>query len=274
LRQRFVHPGLCFRELRLSFLCDLFVPLAEFILRKASAMETLKSDCEKHRALTAKLQATVNPKEAEEVMAEIERLGELERYEAFKEKGAAQHDYIFASSYSDEWTEVAGLGALRSWYLCRSGGSAWPCGGLHLSKVWSTLHPNALARGQRYYCCLCGSRYRASWGCIIEISRVAKDGKPAESYFGRAAVPSWDAEDLRAMFYEARKKPQSAEALYEMAKVAHPTTGNFIRPVQPSELTSRMDGQTWGCYKVVNLPSVDELPLWSWEQMFNFACNK
>ena len=85
---------------------------------------------------------------------------------AFADKGDQQQRFVDAADYSDEWVE-----GMRVWYICQANqGAGWPkCNTLISSKQWGTLHEDPLAPKQRWYCGVCGTRYKTNFGLLIEI---------------------------------------------------------------------------------------------------------
>jgi hypothetical protein len=258
------------RTLTLDLLTTLMAPLATFIARKAKAMEAMEADNVRLRELTAQLKVAKTGAESMRLMEQIEKLQAEEYLVAFKDKARDvehQKEFIFAASYSDEWTCIPGVGAIRSWYVCRAGSPQ--CCTLMLSKVWRTLHESATATGQRWYCTACNARYKAGWGQLVEISVVMRDGSK-QSSFGRAPVPDFDIEDVRAQAYDL-PGVNDVETVFNMAKQAHPTTGSIVRAATGADMWSNPAASTFGVYKVLSVELLDQLPEWDWYQMFNMT---
>ncbi len=87
-----------------------------------------------------------------------------------------------------------------------------------------------LAPRQRYYCFNdCGKKFQASWGQLVEVKRRNAKGE-MEVYYMRADVPSWDVEDVRAMFLEDTMAKDCDRAVDRFNKVqtVRPTVSALV----------------------------------------------
>jgi hypothetical protein len=253
------------RKMSLEFMIELLQPLSTFILRKQRALEQLGSDVEEAKLLQLELTGCSDAKRASQIIEALEKYREKgDHYIAFQGR-EDQHKLIFAASYSDTWSEVAGLGALRAWYLCRRKTGETVCAMAVLSKTWKRLKEDAMATGQRWYCPACGALYKTSAGMLVEISRINASGK-IEATYGHADVPPWDLEDVRAAAYEEKaikeRREINTETIFAMASVAAPQTNELVRPALPSEMYT--GNSTEGCFKILDLQRIDSLPEWDW----------
>ena len=86
------------RKLTLESMCELFEPLAQFIVRKREAMERVVKDVERHKELAQQLALSKSVRQEHEIVAQMEKLEIDDQYLAFADKGAKQHDFILPSS--------------------------------------------------------------------------------------------------------------------------------------------------------------------------------
>ena len=188
-----------------------------------------------------------------------------EQYLAFADKGSEQHEYILASSYSDEWTRITNkkgetIAGICSWYVCCAL-TAWDpitcanakCLTVLPSKDWATKFADPLAAKQKWYC-QCGARYNANWGQLVEITRVNSSDQIEKLYMS-ADVPTWDVEDTRAMFHEAEMAPTSPTDLYNNLKRIEPTLTSIV---------VLRDGHQ----RIVDLATWTEMPKFQWTEIF------
>ena len=227
------------RKLTLASMQELFQPLAAFIIRKHAAMSLVVKDVERHGELVRELAKCKSITQEQAILDEMEKLEVDDKYLAFESKGPEQqHDFILASSYSDEWTEIKNgkgqvVGGICSWYVCRAR-TGWDdnkqchaeCMSVIPSKDWDRKFEDPLASKQKWYC-HCAAKYNATWGQLVELKRVNAAGE-LERFYMKAEVPTWDAEDVRAMYHEATMDPASPMELYNNVKRVVPTVSNLI----------------------------------------------
>ncbi len=187
-------------------------------------------------------------------------------------KQVDQHTYIAAASYSDQWWELKDprdgsfMGGCSSWYICKAMTKSldeppWtpqPCLRIVASKDWDTKFADPLAPNQKWYC-KCAAKYMASWGQIVEFSRMNPQTRVMDKIYLTSDVPSWDVEDIRAMDLEKRVRPSSAQELYEKVKQQKPATCEFIVKDEIGHLC--IDGQE----------VFDSLPEFKWRGIYNMA---
>jgi hypothetical protein len=237
-------------------------------------LEKVALDVAQHRVLAARLSASNSIAEEAGLLAAMEALEVDDRYLAFADKGTEeQHRCILAASYSDVWSEIRSskgvlVGGISSWYICMAKTEygpppAWspaPCLRVTPSKDWGRKFQDPLAVKQKYYCPrkTCECKYNASWGQLVEISRVGAQGL-LERFYVRADVPSWDVEDVRAMYLEESLAPASAAELYRQLKRVVPA------------VTDVVIADDAGCRKVRDAPTWESIPTFKWVEIFNFA---
>ena len=152
-----------------------------------------------------------------------------DKYLAYEKKGEAQHSYIRAASYSDEWVN-SNAGRVASYYICLAKtrwehDSASTCRRLIPSKTWDKMKDDTeeeWVTGQRWYC-KCGAKYKAKNGQVVVFEQ--SDGSLA---YVRSECPPWDLEDVRAMKTEATLDPSSVRDLYDKIRSVEPVTNDII----------------------------------------------
>ena len=267
------------RLLTIQFMDELFQPLGKYILRKKAAMEKVAQNVQAHKKLVVELMSAKSMLEEARIIDAMEALEVDDGYIAYVGH-ADQHAMIMASSYSDSWVLIRNskgevIGALDSWYLCLAKTGDWAkmkieehqeevwrrqeCLKLHPSKEWRTKFSDPLAKGQKYYCS-CWARYNATWGQIVEVRRVNSKGELERMYF-RADCPSWDAEDVRASYYEDELPDAKTPAqLYAAMRRVEPTVTEIIHKVA--------DGPGW---RVCDLDTYLKIPKFHWSEIFTVA---
>ena len=253
-----------------STMIELFGPLAKFILRKRAALELVRLDVLRHDELVRKLAQCEDIESEQDILLEMEALEVDDKYLAFADKGEEQHKYILAASFSDTWTEIRDasgrlIGGISSWYVCmamtRWVDTNWKqveCCRLTPSKDWTRKLDDPLAPKNPYYCS-CYARYNHSWGQVVQISRLNKQNGKLERMYVRSDVPSWDVEDIRAMYFEEELAPRSAMDLYNQMKRVEPCLNELIVK----------DDQ--GHCKVVDHATWAALPQFRWVEIFNMV---
>ena len=263
------------RILTIQSMSELFQPLAEYILRKRAALERVTQNVEEHKELAKALVAAKSLAEEKRIIDAMEAL-ELDNGWIAFQGHADQHAMIKASSYSDSWVLIKNskdevIGAIDSWYLCLAKTGEWvlrkkddveawtrsECLKLHPSKDWSLKFSDPMARGQKYYC-TCWAKYNASWGQIVEVRRVNSQGQLERMYF-RADCPSWDAEDVRACYYEDHLPEAKTPAqLYAAMKRIEPTVTEIIHK----------DENGW---RVCDMETYESIPEFLWSEIFTMV---
>ena len=151
----------------------------------------------------------------------------------WRDKGEQQKRFIIASTFFDERFNMNGK-AFRTYYVCMAGGNMNRCGTAILSAKWRRLKEDKTATGQRYYCMVCGSRYKTSNGVLIEMKINKK------CFYTLADIPHTGIEDLRSMIIESRfgKKARTPEELLEFAGNPIPfDDGVFLTPLAQDQTT-------------------------------------
>ena len=196
-------------------------------------------------------------------MAALEDMGNA--YVAFDNKGMDQTDYIMASSYADEWACITNenselVACIRSWYVCcattgwdNNKNCAVMCLSVRPAKDW--IAPQEEFFPPTAWCCRsCGAEYNRSWGQLVEITQTTASGQ-LERHYWRAAAPSWDEEDVRAMFHELVFTPSTPFDLFTNLQSIEPTCSAIVV----------MQG---GCHRVVDTDAWGHIETCHWLWLF------
>ncbi len=253
------------RELRRQQLHEVFIPMMDQIAGKVQHMELMNSQQERHQELINKVKASKCPEEAKLMLIELDVVFERDFLLAFANETPEVKDrYHLAATYSDEWVATKHTN-FRIWFVCRGQTGDWvkiaepgeeprmgadQCRRIISSKYWDTLQEDPFARRGQRWMCSCGTFYRSAFGVICEMKVRGVEGVQ----FTKAEPPSDHVQDMLAMFYEDNCKPTWPEDLYDKV------TAYIIKPynLEKMEYTiSRKHDQ--------------QLPVWDWNQMFNFC---
>ena len=261
---------------RMTFVEDLFAPLAKLIELKVRHMDTNKELWEEYEKLLELVEACKTADESKTLMQTIadheKKMEETELPQAFQavcQPGSEEHlRYMQAAQYSDEWVcnkkNGKVLSAFRSFYICLAGG-AQPCYTVMPSKTWRTFHEDPLASKQRWYCVCCGAKYLTKFGMLIEIEIRGV------FYYVKAEIPPDNLEDLRAMWLEQTLKPSRPEDLYEMLKLVTPHASGILKPIEPSDVfVGYQTKYDPNAYKITS-SAYNSLPNFDWQQIMNFG---
>jgi hypothetical protein len=215
-------------------------------------LASIELEGEGKKALEA-LKVEKDPKKIAKLIEYIEKnvINDLEHL-AFE----GSQDHHLASAYDDTFVQFAG-GHMRYYFICKAGATNWKCLSLLASKEWTQLFPDtAWCSGQRWYCRTCAARYRAGFGVIVEVR------KGGHFYYMQAECPPDGVIDVRAMMHEekyAKTKKLSAAELYALLPTTRPTPTSFVIE------------QGNGFMKFINEATLETLPEWKWETIFQFA---
>ncbi len=250
-------------------------PLGQYLLRKKTALDMVVKDVEEHERLCRALENATSLQEERAIMAQMEKLEVDDKYLAFSEQ-VDQHAWIQACSFSDSWTQILDdqgqlVGGMCSYYPCfgntrdlEQSLGIWikqPCCRIIPSKEWNRNSDDPTMPRMRYYC-FCGKKFNAGWGQLVEIKRRNTRGE-MDMWYMRADVPSWDIEDVRAMYLEDHvgKGCSSPQQLYDKLKVIKPTHSSLVidDPTMP------------GVAMHTTKELFFALPEFSWWEIFTFA---
>ena len=185
-----------------------------------------------------------------------------DKYIAYASKGKAQHSYIRASSYQDEWVSSK-AGTITSYYICL-GNTRWEKGALVpskcrriiASKQWDKKKDDTQEEWvpqQRWYC-MCKSRYHAGWGQVVIIEEP--DGTVL---YVRAECPPWDLEDVRAMNTEATVSAESVKELYDKIRSIEPSVNDIVGTDEA------------GLKYIKKYEDFQAMPFFSWEELLTLT---
>ena len=196
--------------------------------------------------------------EDEEIYKAMSQLEQDDKYIAYKSKGKAQHSYIRASSYQDEWVNSV-AGRLISFFICLAN-TRWDhraqcyskCRRIIPSKKWRKKKDDTVEEWvpkQKWYC-WCHAKYKAPWGQVVCIQ--TPDGTIS---YVRAPCPSWDIEDIRAMKTEKTVDAKSVKDLH-----------NKIRSIEPPE-DDIVGLDSEGYHYIKNLEDFQAMPLFTLDEL-------
>ena len=175
--------------------------------------------------------------------------------------------------YSDCLTEIVDkderrIASITSYYICGHvrdellPDKTWGkrrCLRVFSSKDWLRKHTDPLATRQSWYC-TCAVKFKTSFGQIVKIQYM-ENGTLVTAYM-KADVPSWDTEDVRAMYYESdlASRCKTPMDLYDIVPVIYPSDDSVFQN-DPTEMqTERI------------MPEVfDDLPKFSWWDIFTMV---
>ncbi|MFM7988700.1 MAG: hypothetical protein ACKPKO_56245, partial [Candidatus Fonsibacter sp.] len=114
-----------------------------------------------------------------------------------------QFRWQMAADYSDCWTEIRDnkgklIGGFSSFYICEWTPNADTEDGCHtliLLKEWNSKHADPLATKQKWYCNICGTKYKTKHGMLIEIREVST----SDVFHALADCTDADDKDLKAL---------------------------------------------------------------------------
>ena len=262
------------RMITVVALSEVLEDLFEFIEAKRKVFRKRGDLIHQHQELLLKIEKCDSFDEMKTLKPQLLELEELldkqEEFLAFKDRGSDQGDFCRAADYDDSWTvrhDANGniVSALRSWWICLAGHATDPCCTLILAKHWNLKYnvPNgSWIKGQRWKCNCCNTKYRTSFGCLVEIHIK---GTP---YWCIAEEPG-EMRDIKYMRVERdNKDAMSAKELFGRIKDVHPQVGDIMRPATAAECYY---GSHEGVYKIINIPDINEQPKWQWTKLFAYA---
>ena len=190
---------------------------------------------------------------------------EARMYVAFEDKVMDQTDFIMASSYADEWACITNenselVACIRSWYVCcattgwdNNKNCAVMCLSVRPAKDWITTQ-DVIFPPTAWCCRSCGAEYNRSWGQLVEITQTTASGQ-LERHYWRAAAPSWDEEDLRAMFHEIVFDPSTPLDLFIDLQRLQPACSSIVV-------------RKGGCHRVVDTDTWTHMETFHWQWLF------
>ena len=241
-------------HMQITKVADIFSPIFHLL--------ALKETDEKAAAEAAgKFQAWLSKRNCPDAEEDLEEGDALEK--DFEEKLGVQRSFLScedpaamrrAADYSDEWFHGP-KGGFRVYYFCEAGGSVNQCLTLTLSDEWDRLHEQPDATGQRWYCPMCGTRYKTRFGVLCEM--FAKDTNIA--YYAKAEFPPGTLRDVKFMAIEEnfRNCVTPEELLAALPKVSPRAVGTVFQPAGPRG-AFRIMKSTW-----------EALPKLEWFQLYN-----
>ena len=254
------------RFLAMRDITELLSPLGEFVARKLCQLQARRKGIEEYDKLLVELREVKDKEKELTIIEELERwdksLEELNKPMAFADKEDAVQMFNVAQ-YSDEWVRTAS-GALRAWYVCLQdwGGQHPPCGTVMPSKQWKRKFADLGSTKQRWYCVCCQTRFRTSYGMLVEVHTKGV------STFMLAEVSNRDVEDVRAMYLDRTLKPKDHMDLWRQIPDFTPIDPrDILRPVADHELSITGGYDKDLIMKFVDVQGLKSVPKWDWDQI-------
>jgi hypothetical protein len=233
---------------------SLFEDFGLYILMKAKQLQDSSDRLTAYEELMARIKELTTYEEIMPLLTELERLEEQIREDyqpmSFKNHSKEVQDrYHLAVDYADLFVDIKKstgevVASMAAYYLCRcKNNTETPCNTIILSKEWIRKHHlDALKKGQCWYCNICGTTFRSSFGMLIEIF------SEEETYYMRAPVKPFDVIDLVGLKLEEELKPKTPEELYEFLPPKKMEVNEKIREAvekdfwKPSCVPKNMEG--------------------------------
>ena len=118
-----------------------------------------------------------------------------------------------------------------------------------------------MATRQRWYCGVCGAKYKTKFGLLMEIKHqglgcyILADFPPQHMFDLKGAI-------IQQRFAEDLASP---EKLYAILPDLKPASENFFKPI----LVGWKDGKSLtGHYSITNMAHLESLPRWSWGTVY------
>ena len=264
------------RHITVVMMCEVIEGLFVFIDAKRRVFRERDGLLAEHAALIDQIAACKSLDEMASLKSKLfflqDELDEKERQLAFRNKGDQQEHFCNAADYDDTWTITYNTDgtiktALRSWWMCLSGGDEWPCCTVVLAKRWDQkIKSEAWAPGQCWYCPCCNAKYRPKFGMLVEMHIR---GTP----YWMLAEEAGEYKDIKHMRVEAdTPHAKTPKELYDLIKDVHPVVGEVVRPAIQSEMLHGKD--CYGVYKVTALPELQKNGMWQWENLITYASGR
>jgi hypothetical protein len=143
------------------------------------------------------------------------------------------------------------------YFVCKAGGANNVCWTMINSKNWTQLHEDPIADGQRWYCKICGAKYKTSFGVLIEIVQ-----QHAVSYM-MADYPPDSIGDVRAAAMEREHANANTPAeLFAAVPNLVPESKLHLQPIDQ------------GVYSITSHAELLACGTFKWAQMFNLKPTK
>ena len=268
------------RVLAVDYLKEAMGPLARFVRIKTKMLKQRSSLLETHSLLMSLIVRMSDALQLKDVLGLIPWLDAIEKEVdkasepiAFRGRGEDQWAFCLAADYADEWCIIRRPDgsiqcAFRNFHKCmpKAGDPKGCCGTVIVSKAWSRKLALPWATGQRWYCNCCTAAYKTTMGMLTEIhSSTGAIYWIVSSFPGEMNDVKWMAVEEK---YGAARSP---EDLYNRIPTTVPYTGDgFLRPAVPADAWNP-GSSLEGVYKVVDIPLMRSMAVWSHLEMVAFA---
>ena len=280
-----VASGKQIKKIARSVIARIFEPMQNALLTKLRAVRVRSDLVGQAKEISEQLKRASTVAEAESRLEKLDGLQmdaiQASQPIAFKDRAKdlnEQWRFYLASTYGDLWTAIKDgngtvIGSFTTWYYCAAKyGDGSICGTAISSKQWPRLFEDPMAFKQRYYCSVCGARYKTRYGMICELlfQEMVNGNAVIVSNYARCTIPE-DEMDVKAIMIEQAYNPMSPEALYDALPMAKPHNMELLRKARPEELTRGTDAT--GVFRFIDPAFLDSCPLWEWKQLFTFVKN-
>ena len=272
VKSRKEYEGLSVRGRRVILFQDmeeLLRPLGAVVVRKLKQLGARARGVKEYDETLLLFRAERDPDAQYALMQRLEALDlEIEENSkalAFSSK-VDQDAWVTACTFSDEWVCLEkNRGYIRAWFVClhTQKNTVPPCAFLTSSKKWRRKHEQYDAKGQRYYCLSCGCLYSHNFGMLVEFM------VGGTSTYLRAPVPSFDIEDVRAMYMESRLKPKASalELFRSLPPLMPDNCEGMLREARPDEMYEPGDPNVVYCRRITCMKTLEGLETFKWDSI-------
>ena len=282
------------RQLTRQTLLEVFRPAMKAILIKRKQLRERAKLTAEHLLLCEELARCTDLDKCEEMINQIELLDEQIMDKsmplAFADKSKdleEQFRWQMAADYSDAWTEIRDnkgklIGGFSAFYICEwtpdkgktpDEGKTEECHTLILSKVWGRKHEDPLKSKQKWYCKICGTKYKTYYGMLVEIREVGTN----DVCHALANCTDDDDRGTKALILEERygQEAKTPEDLYRLVPTIEPTLGQCLRKAVPQDFwrAPHYPYSDFGVYKLQSLEVLKSAKRWNWKDMSHFFQN-
>ena len=195
-----------------------------------------------------------------------------ESFRAFSSRGSEQRMFCNVADYADTWTENA-KGSFTAYYVCRAGPKGSECDCMITSKDWARKFGDPAASRQKWYCGICGSKYRTSFGMVVQLCLKSEEGV-VTTYLAQSRVPPKSLQDAKLMMVEAAfsNNTITPHELYAAIPSVKPVgEGEWLSQVVPSHYILVPSEYAHDPMQRISLST---LPYFDWMLLFKLCAKK
>ena len=173
--------------------------------------------------------------------------------------GPSSGNFIQAVDYNDTWF-LEKETEFNVYYICQRKYDAEGkdrCNAAIQSLAWDRMIADPIANKQRWYCNVCGARYKTAYGVLVEL--IVK-GNTKEALYCKADLPPEDMKDLKAMCVQSKLRHANTpqELLAALPTLSPQDRGTFFTETKPGVFTFTTE-------------VCDSLPKMEWYQLYNLV---